>query len=118
MDDLISRQAAIEAITAQSGVVDKSVAKRVLSQLPPAQPNAVPRTAYAQAMYERDTAIKQLAEIGKGLGEKMDDAERIVRCKDCRKHNSETCPLVAYRGKAQGHEFDYQYCVFGKRKEE
>lgn len=42
----------------------------------------------------------------------------VIWCKDCRKHNSEECPLVAYRGKAQGHEFDYQYCVFGERKEE
>lgn len=35
--DMINRQAAIEAITAQSGVVDKSVAKRVLAQLPSAE---------------------------------------------------------------------------------
>ena len=63
--------------------------------------------------------------------EKVPSAEpEIIRCKDCRKHNQETgyysdghvvhledsCPLIAYRGKAQGHEFDYQYCVCAERK--
>ena len=48
----------------------------------------------------------------------------IVRCKDCRKHNISTdaerniCPLTWFRGKAQGHEFDYQFCVYGERKEQ
>ena len=36
MSDYISRAAAIRAITEQQGVVDKSVAKRVLTQLPSA----------------------------------------------------------------------------------
>ena len=37
-----------------------------------------------QILWERDTAIAQLDEIGKGLGEKMDDVKTIVtaRC-DC-----------------------------------
>lgn len=34
MNDLISRTDAIVAIVAQDGVVDKSVAKRILTQLP------------------------------------------------------------------------------------
>lgn len=38
MSDLIDRQAAIRAITNHNGVVDKSVAKRILTQLPSAQP--------------------------------------------------------------------------------
>ena len=52
------------------------------------------------------------------------DVEEIVYCKDCRKHNtdsghvSDICPLTFIRGKAHGHEFDYQYCVYGERKEE
>lgn len=33
----------------------------------------VSRAAFEQVMWERDIALKQLAEIGKGLGEKMDD---------------------------------------------
>jgi len=58
----------------------------------------------------------------------------IVFCKDCAKHNKaigdyddtgkhiiirkkDSCPLVLYRGKAYGHEFDYQFCACGKRKE-
>ena len=48
----------------------------------------------------------------------------IVRCKDCRKHNISTdverniCPLTWFRGKAQGHEFDEQFCVYGERKDQ
>ena len=48
----------------------------------------------------------------------------IIHCKDCRKHNvkvgfdedghtvwkEDACPLVSWRGKAKGHEFDYQHC--------
>ena len=53
------------------------------------------------------------------------DVREIVYCKDCRKHNhhveefptDESCPLIFFRGMAQGHEFDYQYCVCGKRRE-
>ena len=49
----------------------------------------------------------------------------LVYCKDCKKHNKgseatyveEMCPLVLLRGRAQGHEFDYQYCAYGARKE-
>lgn len=58
-----------------------------------------------------------------------------IYCKDCRKHNigigdfeeteqgrhwfwkGEACPLVQYRGKAQGHEYDYQYCAYAEPKE-
>ena len=49
---------------------------------------------------------------------------RIVYCKDCKKHNvefgyaDEICPLISIRGKAKEHEFDYQYCVYGKRRSE
>lgn len=37
MEDTISRREAIDAIISQHGVVDKSVAKRILIQLPSAQ---------------------------------------------------------------------------------
>ena len=57
----------------------------------------------------------------------------IIYCKDCAKHNigsyevhpdgsstwtwkDSACPLVSWRGKAQGHEYDYQYCVYAGRK--
>ena len=44
---------------------------------------SVSQNVVDQFRWERDTAIKQLSEIGKGLGEKMDDIAKIVRCKDC-----------------------------------
>lgn len=62
--------------------------------------------------------------------QRLPSAEReIIYCKDCKRHNLSVedvwdypslkwCPLVAYRGKAQGHEFDYQYCVYAERKED
>ena len=37
-----------------------------------------------QFKWERDVALKQLEEIGKGLGSKMDDVVTIVRCQYCR----------------------------------
>lgn len=59
----------------------------------------------------------------------------IIHCKDCVKHNKgvgdlevlpdgkrswiwkdQACPLVSWRGKAQGHEFDYQYCAYAERR--
>lgn len=59
----------------------------------------------------------------------------IIYCKDCVKHNKgvgdlevladgrrswiwkdRACPFVSWRGKAQGHEFDYQYCVYAERR--
>ena len=56
--------------------------------------------------------------------------QEIIYCKDCLKHNKgygyyidgtvtgikDCCPLVAIRGMAQGHEFDYQYCAYAERK--
>ena len=59
------------------------------------------------------------------------DVAPVVFCKDCVKHNKkigfdenfhpvwkeDACPLVSWRGKAQGCEFDYQFCCYGERKE-
>lgn len=39
--------------------------------------------ALKQVMWERDLALTQLAEIGKGLGAKMDDVQKVVTCRDC-----------------------------------
>ena len=60
----------------------------------------------------------------------------IIYCKDCVKHNKglgnyevhpdgsttwiwkdSACPLVSWRDKAQGHEFDYQFCAYAERRE-
>jgi hypothetical protein len=101
MDDLISRQTAIDAIDdIESEVADGfgfqyEKWRKHFAELPPAQP-------------------------------------KIIYCKDCRKHNKkvgfdenlhtvwkeDACPLANWRGKAQGHEFDYQYCAFGERRTE
>ena len=66
---------------------------------------------------------KQLAGWLRELQERR-KATEVVFCKDCAKHNKsygdngtiDSCPLVLYRGKAQGHEFDYQYCAFAERR--
>ena len=76
------------------------------------------------------------ANIAKELA-KMPSADvvEVVRCKDCKRHNlgigdfkeekvgrntfywkDEACPLISYRGKALGHEYDYQFCSYGERR--
>lgn len=87
MSDLISRQQALSIIEANQGTLNKRRVMRILEGLPSAEPE-------------------------------------IIHCKDCRKHNvkvgfdedghtvwkEDACPLVSWRGKAKGHEFDYQHC--------
>ena len=57
----------------------------------------------------------------------LPSAEPVIYCKDCVRHNVsvedwynnyelKVCPLVAHRGKAIGHEFDYQFCVCAERR--
>ena len=43
--------------------------------------------AYAKACRERDMVLAQLADIGAGYAEKMDDFVRVVRCEDCKWHS-------------------------------
>ena len=54
-------------------------------------------------------------------------SDDIIFCKDCAKHNvtiskapypfkEYVCPLVVFRGESQGHEHDYQFCCYGKRR--
>lgn len=50
--------------------------KERLDEVPAA--DVVSAEAYAQIMWERDTAIAQLAEYGVGLGEKKKDVEPVV----------------------------------------
>lgn len=85
--------------------------------------------------YPSVPALIRIAEIlgtttDRLLGRKMVSVEdptmiEVVYCKGCKKHNKgvddvrlhgDACPLVRYRGRAQGHEFDYQWCVFGEKK--
>ena len=72
---------------------------------------------------------RQLAAWLRELQERR-KAPEIIYCKDCQKHNvrvgyevsfktnwrDDACPLADWRGKAQGHEFDYQYCVYAERR--
>ena len=69
--------------------------------------------------FDSDRAIKALNELP--------SAEPVIYCKDCVRHNVsvedwynnyelKVCPLVAHRGKAIGHEFDYQFCVCAERR--
>ena len=93
-NSLIKRQDAIDAINAYLGL------------------SAVSRTI------QNMTSIQEILE-------NLPSAEpEIIHCKDCRKHNvkvgfdedghtvwkEDACPLVSWRGKAKGHEFDYQHC--------
>lgn len=40
--------------------------------------DVVPVSAYKQVMWERDVAVEQLKQIGKGLGEAMDDVALVA----------------------------------------
>ena len=72
--------------------------------------------AYAKACRERDMALSQLADIGAGYAEKMDDFVRVVRCKDCKWHGDECkdgeyfCVLNLHRVQAE------QFCSGGERR--
>ena len=70
--------------------------------------DVVGRYAYDQVRWERDVAIAQLASIGKGFGEAMDDVGKVVRCKDCKhfqcRHWCGSCDPT-------------DFCSHGERKE-
>lgn len=85
--------------------------------------------------YPSVPALIRIAEIlgtttDRLLGRKMVSVEdptmiEVVYCKDCKKHNKgvddvryygDACPFVRFRGRAQGHEFDYQWCVYREKK--
>lgn len=87
MSDPIDRAEAIQAITSQE-VVDKSVAKRILMQLPSAEPEII--------------YCKDCRKHNQGINEAPYLADR--------------CPLILHRGYAHGHEFDYQYCAYADRR--
>lgn len=88
--------------------------------------DAVPVGAYEQTRWERDTAIEQLAEIGKSLCEKMDNVATVVRCKDC-KYYRESKMLspqkFCFRSKSRdgiaiGYNFaEDDFCSYGERSE-
>lgn len=86
-----------------------------------APPRFVSQGVVDQICWERDTALSQLEQIGKGLGSKMDDIvallkeqPKIVRCKDCKYYDH-------FNGCMSWHDVnsnnDNWYCADGERKE-
>ena len=79
MDDTISRQAAIEAMSESLKRVfpeHRQIAEKCLNVLPSAQPD---RELIEQLRWERDIAIQQLKDLGYGLGEKPRTDDTISR---------------------------------------
>ena len=102
MDDYISRQQAIKAlstITMYKGSIPFNTAVMRIEQLPSAQPDII--------------YCKDCVKHNKGLGnyEVHPDGSTTWIWKDS------ACPLVSWRDKAQGHEFDYQFCAYAERRE-
>lgn len=75
--------------------------------------DAVERAVYEQVVWERDLAVKQLADIGKSLGEKMDDVAKLVRCRECRLHGiCSTEDVFRFADLSE----ENRYCGAGKRR--
>ena len=111
MSDLISRQAAIDYFVTNVGFHDEDG-------------------------YPIEDEC-ELREIWTGYFDGIPSAQPdIIYCKDCVKHNKglgnyevhpdgsgtwiwkdSACPLVSWRDKAQGHEFDYQFCAYAEKRE-
>ena len=122
--DLIDRQAAIDALTTAVPITLYDVI-RVFEALPTI--DAVPVGAYEQTRWERDTAIEQLAEIGKSLCEKMDNVATVVRCKDCKYYDESVMfspQKMCFRLKDKnckviGYNFaEDDFCSYWERSEE
>ena len=113
MTDLISRQAAIDAlerlkkdisgdytnldplVMAGTGYIGDCIGE--LQDLPSAQPEQPSREYVEQLKWERDLAIQQLKDLGYGLGENPRTQPEIVRCFDCKNSPLKTwfnCPLA------------------------
>lgn len=128
-DEYIRREDAFDAVEARIAElmthpefrrkhldIDLSGIIRNISAIKPA--DVVPVFAYKQVMWERDTAVEQLKQIGKGLGEVMDDVAHVVRCKDCRKcsydplFNYYWCNLTLGTRRVKPDDF----CSYGERE--
>lgn len=126
-DDLISRQAAIDALNAYEDVVDTASqvftirgCKKAITNLQPAQPDITDEQAigHLQASGWMQSHDKQMYEMG--LKERLaDDSDsydallpssqpEIIRCKDCMHNGSydTDCP-IDWNGK--------EYCSFAER---
>lgn len=73
--------------------------------------------AYAKACRERDMALSQLADIGAGYAEKMDDFVRVVRCKDCKHRNTDFTNNGRHKcNRKIWWVFGHDYCSYGERE--
>lgn len=113
-DEYIKRKEAIVALHGGETVHIPSLMladKRIVA-IPAA--DVVEKDVVAQIQWERDTAVAQLAEIGKSLGEKMDDVAEVVRCRKCRYYDPDYggCKVNAVSGLT-----DDNYCSWGEAKD-
>ena len=119
--DLISRAAAIDALDEQIEQCDKAFSSFYISM----------RDEFAVKL-ERASLVAFRETL-----EYLPPAQpEIIYCNDCVKHNKglgnyevhpdgsstwiwkdSACPLVSWRDKAQGHEFDYQFCAYAERRD-
>lgn len=120
MDDLISRQAAIDALTeygtGRTVYIGVEEAIRRLEQLPSAPPEQPSREYVGQLRWERDLAIQQLKDLGYGLGEKPRAQPEIIRCKDCNSADFAGCSgAVCYCMEHGKYMFEWDYCGRAER---
>ena len=76
--------------------------------------DAGPRKAFDEILWENDVMRKQLADIGKSFGEKMDDVVKVVRCKGCRWGGHTICEASGMNTCGFGDE----YCSYGEREDD
>ena len=106
-DDTISRKAAIDALTRKMVSIPTAGEKDLMGDVNRIRTEDISvirrlPSAQAEIIYCKD-CVKH----NKGHGRYLDGT--VIGIKDC-------CPLVEIRGFAQGHEFDYQYCVYAERR--
>ena len=83
-----------DSFLAACGMAGEQIASFVRTMADASVADVVSRRAYNQVMWERDIAIAQLSEIGKGFGQKMDDVKLVVFCRDCENyHYNEKCGM-------------------------
>lgn len=116
-NDLIRRGDVFKALT-RSGLPYNADAEYELEHIPAV--DAVGRGAYEQVAWERDVAIAQLSDIGKGLCAKMDDVAKVVRCLECNmadddRNSGKTYFWCLYHS---GFVTKNDFCSHGQRKKD
>lgn len=79
-------------------------ARKIIAEFPAA--DVVSRDCYNAILWENDVMRKQLAEIGKGFGQKMNGVAPVVRCVYCAKLESGACPVDSLKS-------DMSFCSWG-----